>query len=75
LLDAADFDFKTYVCDVTNAEQVAETIDAIEERFGRIDALWNNAGYQGKIQPVLDYDVQDFERVMNINVTGKSCVF
>ncbi|GKZ00696.1 hypothetical protein MPSEU_001021600 [Mayamaea pseudoterrestris] len=65
-----DFDFKTYACDVTDAQQVAETVDSIVERFGRIDCLWNNAGYQGKIQQLLDYDVVDFERVMKINVTG-----
>jgi NAD(P)-dependent dehydrogenase (short-subunit alcohol dehydrogenase family) len=71
MLFISDFDFKTYVCDVTDAEQVGETMNSIVERFGRIDCLWNNAGYQGKIQQLLEYDVADFDRVMKINVTGK----
>ena len=36
----------------------------------RIDFLWNNAGYQGRINTTLEYDPEDFARVMNINVTG-----
>lgn len=35
-----------------------------------IDLLWNNAGYQGQIAPTLQYDIQDFATVMNVNVTG-----
>ena len=32
--------------------------------------MWNNAGYQGKIIPMLDYDPDDFKTVMDINVVG-----
>mmetsp|Transcript_19779 Transcript_19779/g.37501 ORF Transcript_19779/g.37501 Transcript_19779/m.37501 type:complete len:277 (+) Transcript_19779:171-1001(+) len=64
------FDFKSFVCDVTDASLVAEVVDSINAHFKRIDYLWNNAGYQGKIQPLLDYDPKDFAMVMNINVTG-----
>lgn len=64
------FDFKPYVCDVTNVEQINGVVKSIAQRFKQIDLLWNNAGYQGKIKPLLEYDPEDFQLVMNINVTG-----
>jgi len=57
-------------CDVTDASNVQAAIDAIAEKFGSIDLLWNNAGYQGQIKPTLEYEPSDFALVMNINVTG-----
>ena len=57
-------------CDVTDASNVQTTIENIVEKYGTIDMLWNNAGYQGLIKPTLDYDPNDFSMVMNINVTG-----
>lgn len=59
-----------FSCDVTNAAEVQSTISKVVEKFGGIHLLWNNAGYQGQIRNTLDYDVQDFATVMNINVTG-----
>jgi NAD(P)-dependent dehydrogenase (short-subunit alcohol dehydrogenase family) len=49
-------------------------VKAVVSRFERIDLLWNNAGYQGMIKPTLDYDPDDFAKVLNINVTGLSRV-
>lgn len=57
-------------CNVTNVQSVQSAVDKIVETFGSIDLLWNNAGYQGEIKPTLEYDPEDFNRVMNINVTG-----
>ena len=64
------FDYKPYVCDVTDAKQVDGVIGSVFLRFKRIDLLWNNAGYQGKIKPLLSYDPDDFKLVMEINVSG-----
>ena len=52
-----------------NFQTAIEKVVAI---YGRIDLCWNNAGYQGKIKPTLEYDPEDFGTVMNVNVTGKS---
>lgn len=61
----------SYICDVTDPESVEKTVSSISVDFqGKIDMLWNNAGYQGQIKPTLVYDPVDFARVMNINVTG-----
>jgi NAD(P)-dependent dehydrogenase (short-subunit alcohol dehydrogenase family) len=66
------FDFKPYVCNVTDAAAVDRVIDHVVKttRFGRIDLLWNNAGYQGQIEPIISMSPTDFANVMNINVTG-----
>lgn len=67
---------KLLICDVTNVVQVQLLVESIASSFGRIDMLWNNAGYQGLIKPTLDYDPADFAKVMNINVTGSlRCFF
>ena len=58
-------------CDVTDVKSVESAVSNAVKKFGSIDLLWNNAGYQGKIKPVLEYDPKDFAMVMNINVTGK----
>jgi NAD(P)-dependent dehydrogenase (short-subunit alcohol dehydrogenase family) len=57
-------------CNVTDPTSVQTAVDAAVQHFGRIDLLWNNAGYQGHITPTLDYDPKDFAQVMDINVTG-----
>jgi NAD(P)-dependent dehydrogenase (short-subunit alcohol dehydrogenase family) len=63
-------DIKAFVCDQRDAAQVQSVIQDIVARFGRIDLLWNNAGYQGAITPTLSYDPNDFAQVMSVNVTG-----
>mmetsp|Transcript_23757 Transcript_23757/g.67160 ORF Transcript_23757/g.67160 Transcript_23757/m.67160 type:complete len:313 (-) Transcript_23757:117-1055(-) len=63
--------FLTVVCDVTSEESVNDAIQAAVTQFPNgIQFLWNNAGYQGQIAPTLDYPLDDFRRVMDINVTG-----
>ena len=61
---------EAYICDVTNADAVKDTVARVVADFGAIDLLFNNAGYQGAFAPVHEYDVADFARVMDINVTG-----
>ncbi len=61
---------QTYNCDVTDPKSVEEIVEKISKDFGDVHMLWNNAGYQGQIKPILEYDPVDFARVMNINVTG-----
>ncbi len=56
----------TCACDVRDPTQVQAVVDAC----GRIDLLWNNAGYQGAMKPLLEYPGDDVQRVMDINVVG-----
>lgn len=55
---------------MTKVEDVKAVIEAIVAAFGRIDCLFNNAGYQGAFVPTIDYPDDDFRKVMAINVEG-----
>ncbi len=55
--------------DVSVPEQVAAGIQAIENRFGRLDALVNNAGI-ADFQSIADTDIETWSRIMAVNLTG-----
>lgn len=59
-----------FQADVTNAEQVRRYVDGTVERFGHIDAFFNNAGIEGVIAPLSEYPEEIFDRVMATNVKG-----
>lgn len=40
------------------------------QAFGRVDVLVNSAGIAGANAPVADYPVEEFERIVAINLTG-----
>jgi NAD(P)-dependent dehydrogenase (short-subunit alcohol dehydrogenase family) len=56
-------------CDVADGEGVKRAIVAIKERFGRLDALVNNAGI-AIFKPILDVTYEDWSRVLAVNLTG-----
>lgn len=58
------------IADVALEPDVERYVGAAVERFGRIDAFHNNAGIEGARRPFYDYDVDDFDRVMAVNVRG-----
>ena len=64
------------VTDVMNLEVVQGNCDEIVGRYGRVDALLNAAGGNmpgATIAPtgtIFDIKVEDFERVLNVNLTG-----
>ena len=40
------------------------------DKFGTIDAFYNNAGIEGDIKPIPEYSLESFRRVLDVNVVG-----
>ena len=57
-------------CDVTNPEDVDALYDQIESDHGHLDVLFNNAGNNVPAAPIGDIPVEDFLKVINVNLTG-----
>jgi NAD(P)-dependent dehydrogenase (short-subunit alcohol dehydrogenase family) len=56
-------------CDVADAAQVGAAVSRVQARFGRIDALVNNAGI-AVFKPLLETTYEEWQRVMAVNLTG-----
>jgi len=56
-------------CDVADPEQVTSSIEQVAGRFGRIDALVNNAGV-AVFKPLLETTFDEWQRVLAVNLNG-----
>jgi NAD(P)-dependent dehydrogenase (short-subunit alcohol dehydrogenase family) len=56
-------------CDVSDATGIAAAFAAVEQRFGRLDALVNNAGV-AVFAPLLETSDADWSRILAVNLTG-----
>ena len=56
--------------DVAEEADVLALFEAVIDRFGRLDALVNNAGIAAAQQPVAEYTLARIERLFAVNITG-----
>jgi NAD(P)-dependent dehydrogenase (short-subunit alcohol dehydrogenase family) len=56
-------------CDVSDADAVTSAFGEIEQRFGRLDALINNAGV-AVFAPLMETSDAEWSRVLAVNLTG-----
>lgn len=56
--------------DVTSADDNAAMVACAEERYGGVDVLLANAGIEGDVTPLIEYDEARFDQVMAVNVKG-----
>ena len=56
--------------DVRDADSVADLFGQTKERFGRLDLLFNNAGTGAPGVPMEELSLEQWQRVVDINLTG-----
>ena len=56
--------------DVSNADDVQAAVDLAVEQFGGLDIMFNNAGVGSKFDRIIENDLDDFDRVISINLKG-----
>ncbi|MBC7883238.1 MAG: SDR family oxidoreductase [Anaerolineae bacterium] len=56
--------------DVSDADAVEALVRGTVERFGRLDAAFNNAGVTGAMKPITELTVDDFDQTIAINLRG-----
>jgi NAD(P)-dependent dehydrogenase (short-subunit alcohol dehydrogenase family) len=56
--------------DVTKSSDVKAYVKAALDKYGRIDCFFNNAGIEGKVAPIAEYDEAVFDAVIGVNVKG-----
>ncbi|MDF2681458.1 MAG: short-chain dehydrogenase [Brevibacillus sp.] len=54
--------------DVSKPEDVENYVKQTVETYGRIDVLFNNAGIIQKFAPFTEVEIEEYERIMSINV-------
>ena len=59
-----------FVGDVTRMEDNQAMVDTATERYGGVDTFLANAGIEGDVSSIVDYDEARFEQVMAVNVKG-----
>lgn len=55
---------------VAKEEEVQNYVNQTVEKFGKIDGFFNNAGIEGKQNLTEDFGVDEFEKVINVNLNG-----
>ncbi|XTZ14484.1 SDR family NAD(P)-dependent oxidoreductase [Micromonospora echinospora] len=56
--------------DTGDASSVEQGVAEAVQRYGRIDVIFNNAGIDGKQQPLHEMDLDNWERVRRVNGDG-----
>jgi len=56
--------------DVAKEDEVKKYVHKTMEEFGRIDVFFNNAGIEGKGAPIVNQDIEDLDKIYDVNIRG-----
>ena len=57
-------------CDISVPGQVRAAFSEVEKQFSRLDLLFNNAGIGARAVPIDELSVEEWQAVVDINLTG-----
>jgi NAD(P)-dependent dehydrogenase (short-subunit alcohol dehydrogenase family) len=69
-VEAAGAEVLMLICDVSKPEEVQAAVARAVEAFGRIDCAFNNAGVENKATPLADIEIEERDRIIDINLRG-----
>lgn len=58
------------VCDVSDEAQVRALVGRCQTDYGRLDAAFNNAGMEGGLTTLDEFESSDFDRCLAVNLRG-----
>lgn len=70
LEEAPDAEVFIMPADVSSEDDVKKFVKGTVDAFGRIDYFFNNAGIEGIQKPLVEYDMDVFRQVIDINLFG-----
>ena len=70
LVESAGSNALAVPADVSKSSEVERYAAAAKERFGGIDAFFNNAGIEGWVGPTTQYPEDIFDKVIAVNLKG-----
>jgi NAD(P)-dependent dehydrogenase (short-subunit alcohol dehydrogenase family) len=56
--------------DVSSEADVVRYFGEVTDHFGRIDSLHNNAGIEGPLAELIDFELPEFQRLVSVNYQG-----
>jgi NAD(P)-dependent dehydrogenase (short-subunit alcohol dehydrogenase family) len=69
-MESSGGDARFWALDTSSEDQVKQVFSEIRHTFGKIDVLVNNAGIAGANKPTHELTLEEWERVMAVNVQG-----
>ncbi|MEP3299094.1 MAG: SDR family oxidoreductase [Pseudoruegeria sp.] len=57
-------------CDIANPQTIESNLNAMMAHYGKLDAVFANAGYLGDFKPLVTTRASDFNKLIQINLVG-----
>ncbi|EZH64760.1 SDR family oxidoreductase [Geomicrobium sediminis] len=70
LQDIPEATIELVEANVAKEEEVEKYVQFTLDTFGQIDSFFNNAGIEGKQNLTEDYGIEEFQRVVDVNLNG-----